>query len=141
MEGAKMSTLSFELNSPEGVEKRFSAVGKFVLQFAAAEQMLFLTVATVLKMHQKIAQAVFSGLRAENAIQTLNRIMEVSETPDKIKSSYAEIFAHFKSITDVRNSILHYGINTEGGEAVTSNKLVALTPLCQCDLRHLTSII
>jgi hypothetical protein len=107
--------------------ERLRALGKFVLQFAAVENLLMMTVWTLAKVRPKIAQALFSGLRAEGAMQHIGRILEISDTPQDKKDNYVEIFERFRKINETRNLILHYGLTAEGPEFVATNKLIALT--------------
>lgn len=111
----------------EELQKRLCALGNFVLRFAETENLLFATISVLANVHSKVAQAIFSGTRAEAAIQYINRLLEIQKVADAKRAIYREIFEHFRHINDARNLILHHGIATIGTDFVATNRLTALT--------------
>lgn len=112
--------------SEEG-QKRLAALGRFILRFANTESILFTTLCVVCHVHPKIGQAIFSGTRADAAIQYIKRVFQVVNMPGNLKASYEDLFEHFTQINSARNLILHYGISSVGDEFVATDKLKALT--------------
>jgi hypothetical protein len=108
--------------------RQLIALGEFVLSFAFCEGDILRVLQTLSKVSPKVGQAVFSGVRAEGAVQSINRILEVSpKIADATKKRYSDAFKQFKHINDARNLILHHGLKREGKETVATNRRTALT--------------
>ena len=104
-------------------EPYFLALGRFVSVFAQVESML----ATVLWKHAGVppplAQAVFSGVRTEAAMQYIRRIADAQNWPAAHKTNIELVFAQLSALTKLRNDILHFGASMDEPSVWTvSNK-------------------
>lgn len=112
--------------SEEG-QKRLAALGRFILRFANTESLLFTTLCVVAQVNPKVGQAIFSGSKADGAVQFIKRMFQVMNVPVALKASYEDLFEHFAQINSARNLILHYGISEVGDDFVATDRLKALT--------------
>jgi hypothetical protein len=104
--------------------KTLMALGEFVLEFAAAESQLLETLRVVGKVPKEFSRAALGGVRAEVAMQYVNRLFEIKPPRKRTLALYHEVFPRFRAINSARNLILHYGISEEG---VSTDKSRALT--------------
>lgn len=112
--------------SAEEDQLRLAAIGRFVLQFAGVEHLLFHSLIMLSGVENRMGQALFSGVRADGAIKQINRILEV-RTVSKIKRDrYTASFEHLQWINHTRNLILHYGLEFHYTELVATDRIRAL---------------
>ena len=91
-------------------EKTLCALAQFVLMFAKVENAIVRTLQRLSKVSVEVAQAIFSGVRSEGAIQNINRILEISDPiNDANRKRFSRAFEQFRHINDVRNLLLHHG--------------------------------
>jgi hypothetical protein len=96
--------------------------------FAKVENAIVRTLQRLSKVSVEVAQAIFSGVRSEGAIQNINRILEISDPiNDANRKRFSRAFEQFRHINDVRNLLLHHGIESSGKDLVTTNRKTALT--------------
>ena len=99
-------------------DQYFLALGKFIDTFSTAEHNLKFALSETAKLPREVAQALLSGVNVDNAIKNIKRLYETFQTtiPDEITSA----LNHMSAITNIRNSIVHYGVTIDGAEFVTS---------------------
>lgn len=104
------------------------ALGKFVSQFAGAENGLRSVLRHYSKTTVAISKAVFPGVRVEAACSYLNRLAEIGAVPPREWSELKPVLDQLRVILRVRNDILHYGAsNVDKETGAVTNKAVALT--------------
>ena len=110
------------------VHMYWAALGRFVASFAALENQIQLTLRHYTGVTDPIAQAVFSGVKAETGIGFIKRLHEALMVPDEDCEMLNHAALHLGKIRRIRNDLLHYGATYDtGGVFIISNRLVALT--------------
>jgi hypothetical protein len=99
----------------------------FLLDFADIESQILRRLIKFSKVSDEVGKAIFSGTKADAAMGLLLRLLEVSTETEGNKERYRKAFTQFKAITEIRNSILHYGIEKSSDSLITTNKRMALT--------------
>lgn len=94
----------------EEYNHRIFLLGIFCLDFSTTEYFLHATVQMLVGLNDRMFQALFSGLRAEEAMSNIKRIMEAIDAPSADVDRYADIFKYLKSTLEARNLVLHHGI-------------------------------
>lgn len=110
-----------------GAQRLLCMLAVFVLEFAEIEHHILRTLVRFSEVDDDTARALFSGVRADAAMDYVKRLLEVSGESEENKERYQRAFAQFKAITEVRNLILHYGLERSGESTVTTNKRIALS--------------
>ena len=87
-------------------ERLYQELGRFVDLFASTEVLLQLTLWNMSRVPNQIAKAVFSGVKADLAMQNIKRIFEATDAPAEKRKRYQEIFTHVGWISDARNLLL-----------------------------------
>jgi len=90
------------------------SIGEFVLEFADAESQIMETLRVVGKVSQDFTRAALGGVRADAAMQYIDRLFEIKPPRKKTLALYREVFPRFRAINTARNLILHYGISNDG---------------------------
>jgi hypothetical protein len=128
---AKSSAAHLRQQSKELMENRrrfWVVLGQFVECFAHVESIIQVLLWHVSRVEVSVAQAIFSGVRAHQAIDFINRILD-SEGERREKQALAGCFTQFALLNRIRNDILHYGsFLYEKDVARVSNALAAHTP-------------
>jgi len=104
----------------------YSALGRFMDEFASIEALMHSLLSHHANVDHKVAQAVFSGVKADVAMGHVRRLLEVypTDNADELRS----LFDQLAIINGIRNLIVHYGAKPdELEELVTSNEYMALT--------------
>jgi hypothetical protein len=89
------------------------AVGEFVARFSEVEKRLQITLWELAGVPPPIAQAVFSGIRVEGAMQFINRIADAQQWEAPRKKTLQYLFSQLGKINRLRNDLLHYGSTNE----------------------------
>lgn len=89
------------------------ALGQFVSAFSQAEAHLAAFLWKAAGIDPPVAQAVFSGIRTDAAMQSVRRIADAEAWPTSKTTEVEYVFAHLSAITKLRNDILHYGATME----------------------------
>ncbi len=120
----------FELTNKRKQSVYWRALGQFISEYAKIERYLFILLGLLSSVSFPKSRALFSGIRVEGAISSINRLLEVSDESEQTKSELADVFAQIAHINNVRNSILHYGMFAldDDDSFVSSNMVVALSP-------------
>jgi hypothetical protein len=124
--------------------KKLEMLGAFVLDFALAEGLLFITLQTLSRVDVRVAQAIFSGsMRADGAMKLIKRLLEARGEDETKIARYVEIFRHLADINAARNLILHYGLTAGRGEKdfFATNSLIALSKSREKTLPFTTEIL
>ncbi len=104
----------------------WEALGRFIEAYAEIEHVISSTLWSFAKVSPPIAQAIFSGTRADAATKLINRILDGTKARKAIKEEFAFIFAQLNLITEARNLIVHYETTHIGGKWVVTNRRIAL---------------
>jgi hypothetical protein len=116
-------------NPPAKRDTYYEALGKFVTNFALAEQVLFMLLIHRGKMHYRVGKAVLSGAKTDLIIDHLRRISLAFTGSRELGGNMAGVLEQLKAISTVRNDILHYGgLDGDDYERIISNSMKALTP-------------
>jgi hypothetical protein len=100
----------------------YEALGRFVHAFASAEVAIFFALRFFAKVGRNVATAIFSGTRVDLGISFLKRICEANDPGEERRNELFAALDQLKAISDVRNSILHYGsFTTDDKGRITSN--------------------
>jgi hypothetical protein len=103
----------------------FEALGRFMHEFAQIEHILYLLMTVELNLETNLANAVLSGVKADQAIQNIKRIYHArgKDLPPRT----VEAFEHISTLNTARNEIIHYGatLSGEGPERIVSTALKA----------------
>jgi hypothetical protein len=83
----------------------------------------------------KVAPAIFSGTRADQARSFIKRILDARKEP--LDPALKRAFDQFGVINSTRNDIVHYGAQFGEDEMVVANHLAAHTP--EALRRHVVS--
>jgi hypothetical protein len=107
----------------------FQALGRFLTRFSEIEALMQTTLWSLAGVPQPTAQAVFSGVRTEGAMQFINRIAAAEEWNTYRREELQYVFTQLGLINKLRNNILHYGAEQEGPDAwVVTNKQFVHVP-------------
>ncbi len=85
------------------------ALGAFIEAYALFEASLSAYLQKIADIYPPMFSAMFSGLNVKQKQGLIRRIWRIQPAPDDIKEELDEIFKRSLDITDVRNSMLHYG--------------------------------
>jgi len=106
-----------------------AALGRFVAMFAIAETAIQLTLWHYAKTPAPVARSVFSGVRTNEGINFVKRIVEATGVEAEAKIELEYVTQQLGIINGARNSILHHGaLSVAEGRGIVPNALVALTP-------------
>lgn len=117
-----------------GVDEYWRALGMFIHQFSSVEATVQVLLWQVAETSTPTAKAIFSGAKTDVACSFVRRIFQGrgEELPALLNRSFIQL-AH---ISNVRNSIVHYGAKFDGREIYASNALLAMPGK---EIRHAVS--
>lgn len=97
-------------------------LGRFVLAYAQVEGYLRKSLYFHGRISEAVSKIVLSGVRTEDAISYLKKLLKWSDLDPQILTDYEEVFSHIGPIKEVRNLLLHSGIEVFAplGFAVTN---------------------
>jgi hypothetical protein len=107
-----MSELLFE-RAREEHQAFLTAVGDLTLAWADVETVLFRLLKHYSGVTWPVAQALFSGTRARQAMAFIDAIAENVALEDERKQDLQEVFAQIKAINTLRDFVVH---NVDGSE-------------------------
>ncbi|HEY5064350.1 MAG TPA: hypothetical protein VFC46_13400 [Humisphaera sp.] len=106
----------------------YLALGKFVTEFSEVEKAMQIALWTVSKTEEPVAQAVFSGVRANEACNKITRIGDAENWSQIKKDEWKIITDRLSIFRSLRNDILHYGVEWQRpNEWNTTNRTFAHT--------------
>jgi len=107
----------------------FEAVGRFCSEFSILEAVMFNTLAFYAKVPNKMARAVFSGVRVRAAMGYIKRIIQIEDPGEENKRDLEYVFKQIEAINTLRDDILHQGsVLTDDKGRITSNIVRNFTP-------------
>jgi hypothetical protein len=90
-------------------DKYYEALGRFVAQFSEIEGIMQSALWELSGMKSPLAQALFSGVRTEEASSKIARIGVAQNWSTKRTAEWNAIFTHLGILRQLRNDLLHYG--------------------------------
>jgi hypothetical protein len=110
-------------------DEYYIALGKFVSEFSEIEQAMQIALWIISKVNSPVAQAVFSGVRADDAANKITRIGVAEKWDEQRKTEWKAISDRLGILRTLRNNILHYGVKWEReNEWVITNRQFVHTP-------------
>jgi len=107
----------------------YLALGQFVSEFSEIEQAMQVALWHLVKVKSPVAQAVFSGVRADDAANKIARIGAAEKWPKARIDEWSAISGQLGVIRSFRNDILHYGVKWEReNEWVATNRQFVHSP-------------
>jgi hypothetical protein len=104
-------------------ENYHKALGEFVTKFASVEGDLQHTLWKLAGLKFPVAQAVLSGVRTEDAIKRIYRLIDAKGWPPARKAKFKYIADQIQEINKLRNDILHHGADLQADDTwISSNK-------------------
>jgi hypothetical protein len=91
----------------------FEYLGRLVHTFSLAEAILFKFLIYYTGVSDKTARAIFSGVRVQEGISFIRRLMEIRRLGQTRKADIDNVLAQFAKINDLRNHLLHYQWSAE----------------------------
>jgi hypothetical protein len=85
------------------------SLGEFIEKFATAEIMLFFYLSACAQIPHKMANIFFSGFHSDQLSAMTRKVWTVLVPDEEIQKIVDAALIHFKAITEVRNSVVHYG--------------------------------
>ncbi len=113
IEPADPETIRYFEDKAKKAEPYLLALGRFVSTFSQVEMMLQHVLWKFSKTAEPTAQAVFSGVRPETAMQFITRIAAAQKWKAKRKEEIEYVFSQLGMINKLRNDLLHYGASME----------------------------
>lgn len=106
-------------------ERYWLALGRFIHEFASVETSVQTLLWIVTDTSPQVAKAIFSGTRSDTACSYIRRTLQAQgqrELPPLLERA----FSHLKTITTVRNDIVHYGAQFNDSTTFVTNAMLAL---------------
>lgn len=110
-------------------DEYYIALGKFVSEFSEIEQAMQIALWIISRVNSPVAQAVFSGVRADDAANKISRIGVAEKWDEQRTAEWKAISDRLGILRTFRNNILHYGVKWEReNEWVMTNRQFVHTP-------------
>jgi hypothetical protein len=109
-------------------QRQLFNLGRFVLAYAQVEGYLRKSLYFHGQISETVSKIVLSGIRSEDAISYLKKLLKASNLDAQILTDYMEVFEHIGPIKEVRNLLLHSGIEVFGLGFVVTNASKMLNP-------------
>jgi hypothetical protein len=90
-------------------DEYYDALGRFIADFSEIEGAMQIALWHFAKVKTPIAQAVFSGVRSDDACNKITRIADAENWPEERKIIWQEISSRLGLLRTLRNDIVHYG--------------------------------
>lgn len=91
----------------------YTALGRFVSDFARVETTLQQTLWMAAGAPVTVARAVFSGLKVEGCLQFIKKIADAKKWKPAQKQRLEEITERLGPLNKLRNDILHHGVSID----------------------------
>ena len=92
-----------------GERQYFESLGRFISAFSQTEVNLQTVLWHFAGVSSPIAPAVFSGVRADQAMSRINRVADARRWKQSRKDKLECVFTQLGHIKKLRNDIMHYG--------------------------------
>jgi hypothetical protein len=104
-------------------QEYYQALGRFVTEFTEIECSMQIALWRLSNVKTPVAQAVFSGVRADDACNKISRISEAENWPETRRAEWKVVADRLGILRTLRNDILHYGANWQpDGSWIVTNK-------------------
>jgi hypothetical protein len=106
----------------------FEALGTFMHEFAETESLLHVLLRFRAGVSEEIAKALFTGVRADAAMDLIRRIAEINPENRALDSDLTGTFKQFKILTQARNDIVHFGASLKDdyeGRVTNASRVLA----------------
>lgn len=108
-------------------DRYYHELGRFIEEYAELEQAISGLLWSFAKVSTPVARAIFSGTRAEAAVQNINRILDVRKDKKEFKDNLLPLTIQLGHITAARNLIIHHETRRKNDRVVSvTNRRVAL---------------
>jgi hypothetical protein len=97
-----------------GNSSYYEQLGQFVSFFTFAEEAIRVLLVKLSGVRGSKAVALFSGVRVDQGIDFIRRCYRAESKP--VPASLTKVFEHLKTLTNYRNDLLHYGIESSNEE-------------------------
>jgi len=104
----------------------FTELGRFVAIFALTEAMLKKVLQATAKVDDSVSLAIFSGTRSDAVSSFIRRCFEARG--ERLPEKLAILLERFALFSNLRNDVLHHGIDFSTTPPTSSNKLGVLNP-------------
>ncbi len=107
----------------------FESLVRFVSAFSEVEVNLQTVVWHFAGVSTPMAQAIFSNVRVDGAMNLISRIADAQNWSEERRTELRRVFSHLGEINKLRNDILHYGARLTGPDLwKVSNELFVHLP-------------
>lgn len=107
----------------------FNALGRFVDKFAVVESFMAYSLWHYANTKKEIARAVFSGVKVNEAMSLMKRLMDARNIDSAKREDLEFAFQQLSIITGARNDLLHFGaVDVPSGAILVTNVLRAHLP-------------
>lgn len=104
-------------------DKYYLALGHFIDDFAATEAQVLDVLCYYAKADKQTAKALFSGVRVDQAADFIRRLGQARKiNPGPLAEISQNLLPQVKAITDLRNDIIHYGIQLNSSGLKVDNQ-------------------
>lgn len=105
------------------------ALGRFIAEYATVEAELRALLWSVAGVKEPIAQAIMSGVRTEDGISLIYRVLDAKKWSEQRKARFKYLFDQIQAINKLRNDIVHRGASLQAdGSWLSTNKTIAHIP-------------
>lgn len=122
------SQVTTDPNDQDRAVEYYKQLGAFVSMFAQVESHLFFCLILASGVSFEVGKAIFSGVQIKVAIDFIRRIFQVKKPPETVAEVMESCFKQLRIINDLRNQLLHSGVDLSKAEMKSTNKLRALLP-------------
>ena len=106
--------------TPTERDRHFTELGRFVSLYGLAEAMLKHFLARTVGVDPPTSKAIFSGVRTDQACSFIRRSYEARG--EALPHDIDRLLQQMTALTNLRNDILHHGINFNQDPPVSSNR-------------------
>lgn len=121
------------------LDNYYRALGKFINEFAKAEEMLLVVVGRSINLQHRESAALLSGMRLRAGVDWIRRLHEAKDA--SVPLALAEAFEQLAAINTMRDRLVHWGVEPDGEQFVASNRVRAHADRVRRDIRVSSSAI
>jgi hypothetical protein len=101
----------------------WQALGEFIETFASTETMLFAYLSMCVAIPNSTAKALLSGIHADQIIDYIRKVWVVRPPDADLHKKMCDALVQFKTISGVRNSMVHHVSFVDGDEGRVSSNI------------------